>query len=73
MMKPKKYYAVFCDGRVIHICLGAEEARRITPHRAYRSFRSRLEAEEFAAWWNYANTKERTFYRNRPSLSIDYR
>lgn len=52
-MRPMRYYAVFADGRVIAVVLGHKEARRLSPHRAYKSFMTRLRAEEFAAWWNY--------------------
>lgn len=50
---PKRYYAVFHGGKVIHIVLGAETARRLSPFRAYKSFRTELEAQEFMSWWNY--------------------
>lgn len=52
-MRPMRYYAVFADGRVIAVVRGHKEARRLSPHRAYKSFMTRLRAEEFAAWWNY--------------------
>lgn len=74
-MKPRKYYAVFRDGRVIHICLGAAEARKLTPYRAYKSFANLQDAEEFASWWNYedspVSTKGQISSRNRRSLLDD--
>jgi hypothetical protein len=54
-MRPRGYYTVFADGRVIAICHGYREARQLTKCRAYKRFRTRLLAEEFAAWWNYAH------------------
>lgn len=52
-MRPKGYYTIFDYGRVIAICYGYRAARTLSPHRAYRRFSSRLQAEEFADWWNY--------------------
>lgn len=57
-MRPRGYYVVFTDGLATHVCHGHEEARRHTKHRAYKRFRTQLEAEEFAAWWNYKNTHQ---------------
>jgi hypothetical protein len=54
------FYAVFDLGKVIAIVEGAAEARRLSPHRAYKRFASRLAAEEFAAWWNYKDLSSRT-------------
>lgn len=58
-MRPLSYYAVFADGRVTEIVEGAATARKISPHRAYRRFDSRVEAEEFAAWWNHEHALRR--------------
>lgn len=52
-MRPRAYYAVYNDGRVTAIIKGAMEARKLSPHRAYRPFKSQLDAEEYAAWFNH--------------------
>jgi|EndMetStandDraft_3_1072993.scaffolds.fasta_scaffold415389_3 hypothetical protein len=52
-MRPRGYFAVFRDGKVIRITHGHAEARSESPERAYRRFTDRTAAEEFAAWWNY--------------------
>lgn len=52
-MRPRAYYAVFNDGRVTAIIKGAMEARKLSPHRAYKPFKTRLDAEEYAAWHNH--------------------
>jgi hypothetical protein len=54
-MNVKKYCAVFEDGQIRQIVKGVDKARRISP--GYRKFRTRLDAEEFAAWWNYENPR----------------
>jgi len=56
-VRPRGFYAVFRDGRVALICAGYEEAQRASPHRAYKRFATRLEAEEFAAWWNHEHAQ----------------
>jgi hypothetical protein len=40
-------------GRVTHIVRGHQKARAIYGTRSYERFRHRVDAEEFAAWWNY--------------------
>jgi hypothetical protein len=52
-MRPRAYYAVFNDGRVTAVIKGAMEARKLSPHRGYKAFKSQLAAEEFAAWFNH--------------------
>lgn len=52
-MRPLSYYAIFEMGAVTAIATGAVQARALSPHRGYRPFRTRLEAEEFAMWWNH--------------------
>lgn len=37
-MRPRKYFAVFREGKVIRITHGHQQARQDSPHRA---------------WWNY--------------------
>lgn len=69
-MRPSRYYAIFDMGTVTHIAHGYREARKASPHRGYKPFRTEHEAEEFAAWWNFdrASTKEQTFLSHpRPS------
>lgn len=54
-MRPQGVYVVFQEGRATHIVRGYREARRLSPHRAYKRFppRHQTEAEEYAAWFNY--------------------
>ena len=59
-MRPRLFYVIFDSGKVIAIRKGATEARKLSPHRAYKPFKSELEAEEFAAWFNYTSTTART-------------
>lgn len=56
-MRPRSWFVVFANGHALAVVQGHEEARRLAPGRAYRSFTSQLEAEEFAAWWNYQSTR----------------
>lgn len=53
MVRPRGFYAVFREGRVIKITHGHADARRLSPERSYVRFRTRLAAEEHAAWWHY--------------------
>jgi len=52
-MRPQAFYAVYDMGRVIAITKGAAQARKISPHRAYKAFKTQLAAEEWAACHNY--------------------
>lgn len=54
-MRPRLYYAIFDMGQVIAVRHGATAARQASPgsHRPYKGFRTELEAEEFAMWWNH--------------------
>lgn len=52
-MRKPAYFAVFHQGKVTAIVQGHLAARRLSPHRGYKSFRNRQDAEEFASWWNY--------------------
>lgn len=52
-MRPRQFFAVFHEGKVIKITHGYDKARALSPHRAYKRFRTQEAAEEFAAWWNY--------------------
>lgn len=65
MVRPRGYFAVFREGKVIRITHGHKAARELSPERAYRPFRTELDAEEFAAWWNY----ERPHWTERPTYS----
>lgn len=49
-MRPRKYYVLFALGQAVDIIEGCAAARRL---HAWGSFRTRLAAEEFSAWWNY--------------------
>lgn len=51
MARPLKYYVVYDWGRAVGVCAGHLEARRLKCH--WNGMATRLEAEEFAAWWNY--------------------
>jgi hypothetical protein len=55
VMRPTYYYAVFVDGQITTIVRSAKAAKLLS--HAYRGFRSRLEAEEFACWWNYEHPR----------------
>lgn len=63
-MRPRRYFAVFRDGQVIRITHGHQEARQLSG-RAYKSFKTELAAQEYAAWWNY----ERRPWFERPPPS----
>ena len=52
-MRPRGYFAVFVRPGYIAVCHGYHEARRLSPCRSYKSFKTRLAAEEYAAWWLY--------------------
>lgn len=51
-MRTCRYFAVWADGQVVAVVLGYKEARRISPHRAYRSFKTEAAAEAFRDYWN---------------------
>lgn len=67
-MRPRNFYTIFELGRVTAIVTGADAARKISPHRAYKRFKCRVAAEEFAAWWNHANDTKapNVSYRHHP-------
>lgn len=52
-MRPRKYYIAYEFGQATAIIEGCAAARRV---HASGGFTTRLEAEEFAAWWNYTHT-----------------
>lgn len=53
-MRPRAFYVCFANGSVVGITHGAMAARALLGgHRAYKSFKSQLDAEEFAMWWDY--------------------
>lgn len=68
MARPRKFYVTRLNGRCC-IVMGSKDGRKAV---AFKSFRTRLEAEEFAAWWDYTmppyvtDTKERTDENRRP-------
>ena len=58
-MRPRSFYVVFEFGRAIGVFEGAEAARKASGgQRNYKSFRHKVDAEEFAAWWNYRREQE---------------
>lgn len=58
-MRPHRYYVCFDNGFAFAVHKGMKAALRACGgRRSYVSFRHQIEAEEFAAWFNY--TKERT-------------
>lgn len=69
-MRPQSYYVIFELGEVTRICTGYREAREASPHRAYKSFKTRQQAEEFAAWWNYERLapRDKLFSRSTAAL-----
>jgi len=54
--RPRKYYPVFAHGRISTIIQGRPAALR--SGYAGLSFKDRLAAEEFSAWWNYQFDKD---------------
>lgn len=62
-----KIYVVWTDGRVSHIVRGRVAALKISP--AKRPFKTQLEAEEFAAWWNHDNHKP--WWPDAPARLLD--
>lgn len=64
-MRPKKYYVLFDEMRRAFIVHGCAEARRLGT--ALNRFATRLDAEEWAAWWQY----EHPSYLDRPLKSAD--
>lgn len=65
-MRPPRFYAIFDLGRVTAVIKGSRAARAASPHRGYKSFAQELEAEEFAAWWNF--TKDSLAARSTATL-----
>lgn len=59
--RPVKFFAVFCEGRVLAIKEGAGPARAFVKHlklhrgseASTKAFLSELAAQEFSSWWNY--------------------
>lgn len=49
-MRPRKYYIYYEYGEARHIIEGSVAARKV---HAWGAFRTRLDAEEHAAWHNY--------------------
>ena len=61
-MRPRKYYVHFSHDTTT-IIEGCAAARRV--HAAGHGFRTRLEAEEWAAWWRY----DHALWFERPSTT----
>jgi hypothetical protein len=55
MARPKKFYIFFELGKAMRIIEGCLQARKLNC--AKPTFRTRLAAEEFAAWWNYEHKR----------------
>lgn len=85
-MRTSRYFAVWLDGEIAAVVLGYKEARRISPHRAYRSFKTEAAAEQFRDYWNSqvavkflverraeANAMGTTATRERLGLTVRYR
>lgn len=85
-MRTSRYFAVWRDGEVVAIVLGYKEARRISPQRAYRAFKTEAAAEAFRDYWNNqvavrflmerraeANALSTTAIRERLGLPVTYR
>lgn len=51
MARPRLYCVVWELGEAVAIIEGRENARKVSA--SFKAFKSRNEAEEFAAWWNY--------------------
>lgn len=54
-MRPQKYYVVFQDGQAAHIVEGRKAALLLSP--SISPTATRLEAEEYAAWFNYEHPR----------------
>lgn len=72
-MRPMKFYACYEDGFVFAIHEGTAAARRACGgRRHYKAFVSRMDAEEWASWWNYrdspVSTKEQSAFLSRRLL-----
>lgn len=50
-MRPRKYFVLFNHSGIFAIVEGQAAARRLSD--SYASFKTLLEAEEYAAWWTY--------------------
>lgn len=53
-MRPRKFYVVHEHGRATAVIEGSTAAKKRSAWS--RPFQSRLDAEEYAAWWNYADS-----------------
>lgn len=51
MPRPRLFYVVWEEGRVVGIAEGRDAAKKIGP--SFRAYRLRADAEEVAAWWTY--------------------
>ena len=51
MPRPPNYYVVWTDDRRVLVVKGRAAAAALSP--SFKSFRRELDAEEFAAWWQY--------------------
>mgnify|MGYP001130920323 CR=1 FL=1 len=56
MARPRKFYPVFIHGRIAQIAEGRQAA--LLSGYGGASFKDRLAAEEFSAWWNYKFDKD---------------
>lgn len=55
MARPRKYYVVWLMGAVAGIFHGRDAALSVS--QSFKGFRTQLEAEEFAAWWEYQHAR----------------
>lgn len=53
MARPKQFYVAWRDGKAIKITHGRKAALAYSP--SIQGFKTKLEAEEFAMWWNHNN------------------
>lgn len=51
MGRPHNFYVVWTDDRRVYVVQGRAAAAALSP--SFKAFRTRLAAEEFAAWWQY--------------------
>lgn len=63
-MRPRAYYATYGDlGHIIGVFHGAAAARAATGgRRTYKAFKTQLDAEEWAAWFEHERDKRKAAF-----------
>ena len=52
-MRPQGFYVVWTAAFALALCQGYQTARQLSPQRSYVRFHTRVQAEEFAMWWEH--------------------